>query len=120
MSRRAFLKIAALGAGTALLPVTTVEKACLAQAVPESLDGLLEPIRDEFGQGYALGWGVVQRGWAGGTALTHSGSNTLWYAVVWLTPARNAAFLAATNCGSEAGFRACDAAVGAMITKYLS
>lgn len=76
--------------------------------------------RDEFGQGYALGWGVVQRGWAGGTALTHGGSNTLWYAVIWLAPVRNAAFLAATNCGSQGGFRACDAAVGAMITKYLS
>ncbi|MDQ7841359.1 MAG: serine hydrolase domain-containing protein [bacterium] len=76
--------------------------------------------RDEFGQGYALGWSVVRRGWAGGTALTHAGTNGFWYAFVWLAPARNAAFLAATNCGPEVGLRACDAAVAAMIRKYLS
>ncbi len=75
--------------------------------------------RDEFRQGYALGWVVVERDWAGGTALMHTGTNTLWYAVIWLAPARDAGFLAATNCGPESGFRACDAAVGAMIRRYL-
>ncbi len=74
---------------------------------------------DRYRQGYALGWVVVQRDWAGGTALAHTGSNTLWFAVVWLAPKRDAAFLTATNCGSDQGFRACDAAVAAMIGLYL-
>jgi len=86
---------------------------------------LLEPAsftqlhRDHFGQGYALGWGLVERSWAGGRALTHAGSNRRWYAVIWIAPARDAAFLAATNCGAEGGFGACDAAVAAMIKKFL-
>jgi CubicO group peptidase (beta-lactamase class C family) len=69
---------------------------------------------------YAMGWNVGQRDWAGGTALSHSGSNTFWYAVMWVAPAKSAALLAATNCGSEAGFRTIDSAIGAMIRRYLS
>jgi CubicO group peptidase (beta-lactamase class C family) len=76
--------------------------------------------RDHYRQGYALGWIVVQRPWAGGTALTHAGSNGLWFAVIWLAPQRNAGFLAATNCGSDRGFQACDTAIAAMIRQYLS
>ncbi len=65
---------------------------------------------------YALGWMVVERGWAGGKALTHSGSNTLWMAVIWLAPNRDAAYLVATNVGDK-GFPACDEAIGKMIAK---
>ncbi len=83
---------------------------------PETFQELHE---DRYRQGYALGWVVTRRDWAGGTALTHAGSNTLWFAVVWLAPRRDAAFLAATNCGSERAFRACDAAIAAMIRRYL-
>jgi len=82
-------------------------------------EGFRQLHRDHFTQGYALGWGIVQRGWAGGSALTHAGSNRLWYAVIWLAPARDAAFLTATNCGADHGFRACDAATAAMIRAYL-
>lgn len=82
-------------------------------------DTFREIHRDRSGQGYALGWSVTQRAWAKGKALTHTGSNTLWYAVIWLAPERNAALLAATNCGSDRGFQAIDAAVGAMIRRFL-
>jgi hypothetical protein len=75
--------------------------------------------RDRSNQGYALGWSVAERSWADGKTLAHTGSNTLWYAVVWLAPERNAALLAATNCGSDRGFQAVDAAVGAMIRRFL-
>ncbi len=64
---------------------------------------------------YALGWMVVDRDWAKGTALTHGGSNTMWFAIVWLAPNRKAAFLAATNYGS--GFAACDEAIGGLIAE---
>ncbi len=38
------------------------------------------------GSDYAGGWKVVERSWANGLALCHSGSNTNWFAVVWIAP----------------------------------
>ena len=49
---------------------------------------------------YAAGWSVVQRDWAGGTALTHTGSNLNWYAVLWIAPNRGFAVLTIAN-GAE-------------------
>ncbi len=69
--------------------------------------------------GYALGWQVAERKWAGGRVLVHSGSNRRWYAVVWIAPKRNAAIFAATNLGSESAELACDEAVGVLIGEYL-
>lgn len=74
---------------------------------------------DPYGQGYAMGWGVVERDWASGRALTHAGSNTMWFAVVWIAPRREAALIAACNYGGREGFQACDAAIAAMIERYL-
>ncbi|MDQ3621558.1 MAG: beta-lactamase family protein [Verrucomicrobiota bacterium] len=68
---------------------------------------------------YAFGWGAVKRGWAGGFALTHAGSNTLWFAVVWVAPEKNAAFVAATNIAGESATRGCDDAVAALIRQHL-
>jgi CubicO group peptidase (beta-lactamase class C family) len=67
------------------------------------------------GQDYAMGWGTGERGWAGGKVLTHSGSNTMWYCVVWIAPAKDHAFLVACNSAVEAAPKACDAAIGRMI-----
>ena len=47
--------------------------------------------------------GVDQRTWADGRTLAHSGSNTLWFAVAWIAPERNMAFVAVTNVGVQAG-----------------
>ncbi len=52
---------------------------------------------------YALGWGVDQRTWARGRTLAHSGSNSLWFAVAWIAPERNMAFVAVTNVGAPIG-----------------
>jgi CubicO group peptidase (beta-lactamase class C family) len=50
------------------------------------------------GETYAGGWIVVKgQPWAGGAALTHGGSNTMNYAVLWLAPKKRFAVLAATN-----------------------
>jgi CubicO group peptidase (beta-lactamase class C family) len=68
---------------------------------------------------YAFGWIVAPRQWAGGNALTHNGSNTMNYAVMWIAPAKEAAFVAATNCSGAAAEKACDEAVAAMIGRYL-
>ena len=51
-------------------------------------------------QNYAAGWWVVQRDWAGGTALTHGGSNLNWLAVLWIAPNRGFAILTVAN-GAE-------------------
>jgi CubicO group peptidase (beta-lactamase class C family) len=68
-----------------------------------------------FGGEYALGWLVVEREWGGGTVLTHAGSNTMNYAVVWIAPKRGFAVLAVTNQGGGAAQKACDEAAGALI-----
>jgi CubicO group peptidase (beta-lactamase class C family) len=64
---------------------------------------------------YAGGWLVCQRTWAGGRAFTHNGSNTAWYATVWLAPALNLGFLAVTNQGDKVAEKANDDAIVALI-----
>lgn len=49
------------------------------------------------GSVYASGWGLAITSWTGGVALSHIGSNELWFAVVWIVPARNFAIVAVTN-----------------------
>jgi CubicO group peptidase (beta-lactamase class C family) len=64
---------------------------------------------------YAFGWGHAERGWGGGDVLSHNGSNTSWFCVVWVAPKKDVAYLAATNCGSDAGAKAIDEAVQAVM-----
>lgn len=75
------------------------------------------PEKDEV---YAGGWGVLQRPWAGGTALSHSGSNTMWYATIWVAPIRGFALLSATNAGGKDATAACDETIGALIERHLA
>jgi len=57
------------------------------------LDKLIEPVGY-----YAGGWGVIEkREWAKGKALTHNGSNGIWYATVLVAPGIDRAFVVATN-----------------------
>ena len=71
------------------------------------------------GDDYALGWVVLQRPWAGGQALMHNGSNTMFYIVVWLAPKKNCAVIVATNVGVDAAFAGCDEAAGELIKQFL-
>lgn len=75
--------------------------------------------RPPAGGDYALGWVLAERPWAGGTVLTHAGSNTMWYCVVWAAPERNFAVLSVTNIGGAEAARACDDASAAMIGHYM-
>ncbi len=70
------------------------------------------------GQTYALGWETLDRPWAGGRTLTHSGSNTMWHAVMWVAPEKNAAFVAATNAAGDDAARACDDAVSLLVQRW--
>ena len=66
-------------------------------------------------QTYAGGWLLVERPWAGGQALTHAGSNTMWYCTAWIAPRKNVAYLVAVNAGGDAAATAADEAVGKLI-----
>ena len=70
--------------------------------------------------GYALGWLVATRPWAGpgGRVLTHAGSNTMNYAVAWLAPEGKFGILVVTNQGGPAATRATDAVVGRLIALH--
>lgn len=96
-------------------PVKQVAFATLHQPIPK---------RDEpkkADDGYACGWGVTTRSWAGASktgshrVLTHSGSNTMWYCVVWMAPERDFAVLVACNRGGDQGAKATDAAAALLI-----
>jgi CubicO group peptidase (beta-lactamase class C family) len=84
---------------------------------PETYKRLHTP---PFGGDYALGWMVVERDWGGGTVLTHSGSNTMNFAVAWLAPARDFAVLVVCNQGGPAAFKACDEAASELIKLHLA
>ncbi len=77
----------------------------------EMLNKLIEPTAGD----YAAGWIVTQRPWANGLALTHSGSNTMWYATVWVAPKLNRAYLVATNSSAENSHTICDTMIGKLI-----
>jgi CubicO group peptidase (beta-lactamase class C family) len=90
---------------------------------PETMAKLHTP-GDGPGEKYAMGWIVAYRPWAKGgedgegLTLTHGGSNTMWFVVVWIAPERNLAFLAATNKGGNDAVRACDEVIGALIRHH--
>ena len=69
--------------------------------------------------GYYGGWNRAARPWAGGQAITHTGSNTMFFAVVWLAPKRDFGVLAACNQGGDASEQVCDAACAHLIGRHL-
>ena len=56
---------------------------------------------------------MVRDAW-GGSREPFS-SYTLWYAVVWVAPEIDKAYLVATNTGLSNAHQACDSAISAMI-----
>ena len=71
------------------------------------------------GQDYALGWVVTDREWGDGAVLTHGGSNTMFYAVIWLAPKKGFAVVVACNAGGKTAEAACDQAAWALIQSNL-
>lgn len=64
---------------------------------------------------YALGWIVGTRTWAKGRILTHAGSNTLFYANVWIAPQINTIVLAVTNQGGTQAQNAANEAIASLL-----
>ncbi len=83
---------------------------------PETYKKLHTP---PFGDDYALGWIVTERNWGGGRVLTHAGSNTMNFAVVWMAPLRDFAVLVVTNQGGDTAAKACDEAAAALLGLHL-
>lgn len=72
-----------------------------------------------FGGSYALGWQICERSWGGGHVLTHTGTNTMNYAVAWVAPEKNFAVLVATNRGGDSAAEGLDKICGLMIDRFL-
>jgi CubicO group peptidase (beta-lactamase class C family) len=68
---------------------------------------------------YACGWVILERLWAGGIALMHNGSNTMWYVVMWLAPEKNFSVIAGTNIAGKDAEQGCDEVAAAMIHTWL-
>jgi CubicO group peptidase (beta-lactamase class C family) len=81
-------------------------------------DKLYEP---PTGGNYALGWTVDKRPWAKGKVITHAGSNTMFYTVIWIAPERNFACVVSTNIADRENevAKACDEIVGDLIKNYV-
>jgi CubicO group peptidase (beta-lactamase class C family) len=84
---------------------------------PATLQKLHTPPKGDL---YAGGWGAIERPWAGGIALTHAGSNTMWYAIIWVAPVRNVALLVATNAGGQRASTACGEVIEALARDHVS
>src|SRR4051812_24959532 len=83
---------------------------------PETLEKLHTPAAGK--PKYAMGWMIADnQPWAGGPALTHAGSNTMWMAVAWLAPKKDFAVLVACN---QANDKACNDAVLALLADHFS
>ncbi|MDF1504638.1 serine hydrolase [Roseisolibacter sp. H3M3-2] len=64
---------------------------------------------------YGMGWGIASRAWANGKVLDHTGSNLGNASLAVLAPARNVAFLVATNGYDPAGLEALSALHGRLV-----
>ncbi|HPD47241.1 MAG TPA: serine hydrolase domain-containing protein [Anaerohalosphaeraceae bacterium] len=82
---------------------------------PETLQILREP---QFGGDYAGGWHVCDRHWGGGRVFTHSGTNSMNYAVVWMAPLKRYAVLVATNQGGGKEDQALDKVASTLIGRF--
>ena len=83
----------------------------------ESFDTLHEVVAEK--ENYALGWKVVDRGWAKGKALTHGGSNGMWATVMWLAPERDFAVVVSSNIAMSVAAKPMDDIAAALIETYL-
>lgn len=82
---------------------------------PETFQRLHTPLE---GQDYGYGWHIARRAW-GGKVLNHDGTNTFNYAVMWISPEKNFAVVAACNIGGESGRKGTDDACSLLIDRVL-
>jgi CubicO group peptidase (beta-lactamase class C family) len=72
------------------------------------------------GEGYyGMGWGIIERSWARGRVLTHSGSNIFNYSEAVVAPNIGVGFIVATNQGPGTAANPLDPAATRLINFYL-
>lgn len=83
---------------------------------PDALHELIAPVaRISRAEAYAAGWIVTERRWGGGRVLTHAGSNTSWYAVMWMAPDVGRAYVAVANSADGRTPGVLDTIIGKLI-----
>jgi len=88
--------------------------------LPAAIYAAMQNDPGSSGDGYGFGWGICTRGWAGGKALNHAGSNTMNFCVCWLAPPKKFGVLVVCNQGGNAAAKAADDAAGMLIKRYQS
>jgi D-alanyl-D-alanine carboxypeptidase len=84
-------------------------------------DAAYERMHTPGDQSYALGWyKATNQPWAGSFALTHSGSNTLNYAVTWVAPDRDAILVSVSNRAGTPAAQGTNQALIRLIEGYLA
>ena len=78
---------------------------------------LIEKLIEPVGK-YACGWVVEYQDRAGGLVLAHNGSNSIWYAGIWVAPELNRAFIAGTNSFDDNTEGIIQAAINNLIKIY--
>lgn len=84
---------------------------------PELMEKLHTPPK---GATYAMGWGTGKRDWAKGKVLTHAGSNTMNYFIVWIAPNIGLSIAAAANAAGPGVPKDLDETVGKLVRRYTS
>lgn len=80
-------------------------------------DHLHEPLVDKSAaEQYGCGWICLDTGL--GHAMTHAGSNTNSFALIWVIPKANVAAIVCTNTGQPQAFPACDEMIGFLLKEY--
>lgn len=83
---------------------------------PETIRKLHTPLPDDS---YAFGWRTQKPRRGGLMALSHSGSNTMWFLDMWVVPGEKLIVIVATNIGGANAGKACDDTVVMMMRKWL-
>jgi CubicO group peptidase (beta-lactamase class C family) len=65
---------------------------------------------------YGCGWIILNTGL--GRALTHGGSNTNSFALIWILPDKDFAAVVCSNTGEASAFPACDEAMQELMKRY--
>lgn len=106
-------------AGTIHLSVSDWAVFCLQHANDEENQFLLAETLAELHQPdpnsrYAKGWIVITRP-GQGTMLTHSGSNTMWHATVWISKKTKTVYIAVANAAGKGVSQAINGVIGGLV-----
>ncbi len=67
---------------------------------------------------YAKGFFIVNRDWGKGNVFMHTGSNTMFYSVMWIAPKIDFAIVAACNSGDRKAYEFMDSIVWKYIQEF--